>query len=51
MRAHGSEKVLFATDSPWAEQKRFVDVMEKMDITEEERENIMGKNALKLLGM
>ncbi len=51
MRAHGSDKILFATDSPWAEQKRFVDVMDALPLTEKERERIMGKNALGLLGL
>lgn len=49
MRKHGSEKILFATDSPWAGQKRFVDVMKNMDITEEERENVLGRNGKRLL--
>lgn len=51
MRNHGSEKILFATDSPWAGQKRFVDVMKGMDISEEERENVMWRNGKRLLGI
>lgn len=51
MRAHGSDKILFGTDCPWAGQKRFVDVMEGMDITEEERERVMWKNGVHLLRM
>ena len=50
MRSHGSDKILFGTDSPWAGQKRFVDVMEEMDMTQEERENVMWKNGVRLLG-
>lgn len=49
MRSHGSDKILFGTDSPWAGQKRFVDVMEEMDMTQEERENVMWKNGDRLL--
>lgn len=50
MRNHGSDKILFATDSPWAEQKRFVEVMKGLPVTEEERERMLWKNAAGLLG-
>lgn len=49
LRGHGSDRILFATDSPWAGQKRFVEVMRSMPVTEEERENVLGRNAGKLL--
>lgn len=51
LRSHGSDKVLFGTDCPWAGQKKFVEVMEKMNITEEEREKVMWKNGADLLGL
>lgn len=51
MRSHGSDKVLFGTDCPWAGQKRFVEVMKKMDITEEERERVLWRNGAGLLGI
>lgn len=51
MRNHGSDKILFATDSPWASQKRFVEVVRKMEITEEERERVLWKNGAELLGI
>lgn len=51
MREHGSDKTLFGTDCPWAGQKKFVEVMRKMDITEEERERVMWKNGGRLLGI
>ncbi|MCI8559623.1 MAG: amidohydrolase family protein [Dorea sp.] len=51
MRSHGSDKILFGTDSPWAGQKKFVDVMKEMDITEEERDRVMGENGRRLLGI
>lgn len=49
MRNHGADKILFATDSPWADQKKFVDVVRKLPITEEEREKILWRNAAGLL--
>lgn len=51
MRNHGSDKILFATDSPWAGQKKFVEIVKGLPITEEEREQILGGNARKLLGI
>ena len=51
MRTHGADKILFATDSPWADQGKFVDVMKRMPITEAERENVMWRNAARVLGM
>ncbi len=51
MRNHGSDKILFATDSPWAGQKHFIDVVDQMDITQEERENMMWRNGKRLLGI
>ena len=51
LRNHGSDKVLFATDSPWAGQKRFVDIMKEMPVTEKEREDVLGGNAAELLGL
>lgn len=51
MRNHGSNKILFATDSPWAGQKRFADVMKDMPVTEEERKKVLGGNAERMLGL
>ena len=51
LRNHGSDRILFATDSPWAGQKRFVEVMRSMPVTEDERENVFGGNAGRLLGL
>lgn len=51
LRNHGSDRILFATDSPWAGQKRFVEVMKSMPVTEDERESVLGRNAGKLLGL
>lgn len=50
MRNHGSDKILFATDSPWAGQSQFVEYVKGLKISEEERRKILGGNAEKLLG-
>lgn len=50
IRKHGADKVLFATDSPWTSQKHAVEFMSKMAFTEEEKDRILYKNAIDLLG-
>lgn len=49
VRAHGADKILFATDSPWSGQKEFLQIIQEMPLTEEERIKILGENAKKLL--
>lgn len=49
VRNHGAEKILFATDSPWAGQKEYIQLLEQMPLTLDEKEKIFSKNALKLL--
>ena len=51
VKKHGSKRILFGTDSPWAGQKRFVDIMRKMPVSEEEREDMLYKNGKRLLGL
>lgn len=48
---HGADRVLFATDSPWADQGETFKHLRKLEFTEEEFAYILYKNALKLLGM
>ena len=49
VKAFGSENIVFATDSPWSEQKDYVDRMNKMGLEDGELENIFHKNAESLL--
>lgn len=48
-RAHGIQHILFGTDSPWAEQKAYVDRIAELPLTHAEQEAILGKNAARLL--
>ena len=50
IRAHGADKVLFATDSPWESFEASCDFVASLDLTDEEKEQIFGLNAVKLLG-
>ncbi|MBR0411437.1 MAG: amidohydrolase family protein [Eubacterium sp.] len=50
-RKHGTHHILFATDSPWADQKDYVDRIRQMPFSESERKQIFEANALKLLDL
>lgn len=49
IEAHGFDKILFATDSPWSGQKEFVACMKEFGFSEEQEEMIFYKNAEKLV--
>lgn len=49
LKKHGTDRVLFATDCPWGYQKKDVESLRKLDLTEEVKECIFYKNAKKLL--
>ncbi|MCD8118048.1 MAG: amidohydrolase [Lachnospiraceae bacterium] len=48
-RKHGTDRVLFATDSPWADQAEYVGYIRRMPFSEEEKSQIFYENAKKLL--
>ena len=47
----GTDRVLFASDSPWTEQRDYVNRIKAMPFEEEEKEQIFAGNAKKLLGI
>ena len=49
VRAFGSHRVLFGTDSPWSDQKREVDAISALPLTEKEKRDIFSENAKKIL--
>lgn len=49
IRKQGTDKILFATDSPWQSQSEVIDVINSMPLTAKEKEDIFGKNAARLL--
>lgn len=51
IRKHGTDKILFGTDSPWGDQKEEVSFFKNMAITEEERDQIFYQNAVRLLNL
>jgi len=50
-RKHGTDKILFATDSPWESQKDYIRRIQDMPLTKREREQIFSENARRLLGL
>lgn len=48
VRKHGTDKILFGTDSPWENQQDYVKRISHMDFTKEELEQILSENAKKL---
>ncbi len=49
-RKHGTDKILFATDSPWSDPQEYVHRIQALPLTQREQEDIFWKNALLLLG-
>ena len=45
----GSERILFATDSPWTDQLDSLNAIRALPLTDEEKQRILGENAQKLL--
>ena len=49
IRLHGSDKILFGTDSPWSDEAEQLALLRNLPLTYEEKTNILGENAKKLL--
>lgn len=52
IKNHGADKILFATDSPWNDQRAYIERVQKLgDLSDTEKELIFCKNAEQLLGL
>ncbi len=51
LRAHGAERVLFGTDSPWSDQSAEIEAFHALPLTAAEKEAVLGGNASRLLGL
>ncbi|MBQ7063952.1 MAG: amidohydrolase family protein [Firmicutes bacterium] len=49
--AHGADRILFATDSPWGDQADFVKRIRDYGFSFEDEEKIMWRNAARILGL
>lgn len=51
IRSHGSDKVLFGSDMPWGRTEDEINFVRSLDISEEDKNNILSVNGAKLLGL
>jgi len=49
VHAFGADRILFGTDSPWTDQKKSVEEILQLDLTEEEKEKILFRNGEAIL--
>lgn len=47
---HGADRILFASDSPWAGQKEYVDILRSFSLSREDEDKIFHRNAVGILG-
>lgn len=51
IRNHGSERILFGSDSPWGGQKECLHALKNLHLTKDQTQNILHKNAERLLNI
>jgi predicted TIM-barrel fold metal-dependent hydrolase len=51
VRAHGADKILFATDSPWSAADEELKALQALPLTQSEKDAILSGNARRLLGL
>ena len=49
VRKHGADRVLFATDCPWSDQRDYIEFLNQTELSEKEKSRIFSENALSLL--
>ena len=47
----GADHILFGSDSPWTDPRKEIEFIEALPLPESERNDILGNNAAKLLGL
>lgn len=50
-KQHGTDKILFATDSPWQEQRETIALVKSAPLSAQEKKQILWKNAANLLAL
>lgn len=49
IRKHGADRILFASDCPWESSGKMKEKILKLDLSDDEKEKILGENAVRLL--
>lgn len=49
IKQHGADKILFGTDSPWSDQKESIQLIQELNLSSEEKNLILYKNACNIL--
>ena len=49
VKAFGADRIVFGTDSPWSEQKKSIEFINQLPLTDDDRSKILGGNAERLL--
>lgn len=51
IKKHGADKILFATDSPWSSQKKSIEDIRNLPVSDAVKNKILGENAKHLLDL
>ena len=51
VKNHGADKILFGTDTPWSDGKQEIATLNSLPLTQEQKDQILGKNAQRILGI
>lgn len=51
VQAHGADKILFGSDSPWSNAKNELEVLRSLDLPDDQKELILHGNAERILGI
>jgi hypothetical protein len=51
VKSHGADRILFASDFPWDNPLNEIEMIQSLDISDDEKEMIFYRNAVRLLGI
>ena len=47
----GPDRLLFVSDRPWIKIQAFLDLIDRLDLSEVDRRKILGENAARIFGI